>query len=176
MSKKPIAAGRSRAIAAAPAEADEAPIAPTLTVVDEAPVAAAPAAVEETTPTPTVTQGMKTMINKTEDFVAFGKDNLEAFTAAGKIWAAGVQDLTKQVAATAKANFDESVASFKALTSVKSVKEAVELQSAFSKSAIEKALAESAKLTEASIKLTEQALAPITARINVAVQTFAKAA
>jgi len=119
---------------------------------------------------------MKTMINSNTDFAAIGKDNLEAFTTSSKIWTAGVQDLSKQFAASAMASLEESVAAFKALTTVKSVKEAIELQTIYGKSAVTKALAESARLTEASKKLTEEALAPITARISVAVGSFSKAA
>jgi phasin family protein len=87
-----------------------------------------------------------------------------------------VQELTKQIASSAKASFDESVSTFKAISTAKSVKEAMELQSTFAKAALEKAMAESNKLTDASIKLTEQTLAPITARVTVAVETFGKAA
>ena len=116
------------------------------------------------------------MINSTVDFATIGKENLEAFTASSKIWMAGVQDLTKQFAATAKASLEESVATFKALSSVKSMQEAIELQTTYSKTAIAKALAESTKLTEASMKLTEQTMAPITARMAVAVGSFSKAA
>ena len=61
---------------------------------------------------------------------------------------------------------------FKAMTSVKSVKEAFELQSSFAKASMEKAMAESGKLTEQSMKLAEQAFAPISARVNAAVETF----
>ncbi|HET6305789.1 MAG TPA: phasin family protein [Rhodopila sp.] len=116
------------------------------------------------------------MINSSVDFAAIGKDNLEAFAASGKIWAAGVQDLTKQFAATAKASFEDSLATFKALSGVKSVKEAVELQSNYGKAAVTKALSETSKLTEASLKLTEQALAPITARMAATVEAFTKTA
>jgi phasin family protein len=161
MNKKPTTAARSRADA------------PALTIVDDAPVTLTQAI--ETT-SPTSTQGMKTMINSTVDFAAIGKENLEAFTASSKIWAAGVQDLTQQFAATAKASFDESLATFKALSTVKSFKEAIDLQTSFSKAAIAKALAESTKLTEASMKLTEQAMAPLTARMAVAVGSVSKAA
>jgi hypothetical protein len=38
-----------------------------------------------------------------EEFVVFGQGNVEALVKSGQIWAAGVQDLTKQVAATAQA-------------------------------------------------------------------------
>jgi phasin family protein len=125
---------------------------------------------------PTLSQGMKSMMKSTEEFVAFGQANLEAFVKSGQIWSAGVQELTKQFANSAKASFDESVSTFKAISTAKSVKEAMELQSTFAKAALEKAMAESNKLTDASIKLTEQTLAPITARVTSAVETFGKAA
>jgi phasin family protein len=128
------------------------------------------------TPKPSLTQGIKTMMKSTEDFVAFSQANLEAFMKSGQIWSAGVQELTKQMATSAKASFEESVSTFKAISTAKSVKEAMDLQSTFAKAALEKAMAESNKLTDASIKLTEQTLAPITARVTVAVETFGKAA
>jgi hypothetical protein len=37
-------------------------------------------------------------------------------------------------------------------------------------------MAESGKLTDASMKLTEQTLAPITARVNLAMEKFARTA
>jgi len=123
---------------------------------------------------PTITLGIKTMLKSTEDFVAFGQANLEAFVKSGQIWSAGVQELTKQFATSAKASFEESVSTFKAISTAKSVKEAMDLQSSFAKAALEKAMAESNKMTDASIKLTEQTLAPITARVTVAVESFGK--
>ena len=121
----------------------------------------------------TVTPGMKTMINSTENLVALNKGNLEAFAKSGQIWAAGVQDLTKQAAATAKASFEEFVATFKVLSTVTSVKDAFELQSNLARTTFGKAVAETTRITDAS---TEQALAPITARVSVAVETLSKAA
>jgi phasin family protein len=143
------------------------------TIADAAAKAVATAKVIEPTKS-TLTQGMKSMMKSTEDLVAFGQANLEAFVKSGQIWSAGVQELTKQMATSAKASFEESVSTFKAISTAKSVKEAIDLQSTFAKSALEKAMAESNKLTDASIKLTEQTLAPITARVTVAVETFGK--
>jgi hypothetical protein len=37
---------------------------------------------------------------------------------------------------------------------------------------MEKAVSESGKITEHSLKLAEQALAPLSARVNAAVETF----
>ena len=121
-------------------------------------------------------EGVEKAMKTTEELVAFSQGNIEALVKSSQIWATGVQDLSKTFAAAAKASLDESMAAFKALTSAKSLKDAFELQSSFARSALEKSLAESGKLTDASMKLTEQALAPITARVTVAVEKFSKAA
>jgi phasin family protein len=123
-----------------------------------------------------VTEGVKKAVTTAEELVAFNKGNFEAIVKAGEIWSAGVQDLTKHLTAAAKASFDDSIATFKALTSAKSLKDALDLQTAYARSALEKTLAESGKITDASFKLTEQALAPITARVTHAVEKLSKAA
>jgi phasin family protein len=128
------------------------------------------------TMTPNPLPGTNMMIKSTEDFVAVGQANMEAFVKSGQIWTAGVQELMKQFVETAKASFDESVATFKTISSAKSVAEAMELQSKFATSVAGRALADSNKLIHASIKLTEQTLAPITARATSAAETFGKAA
>ena len=123
-----------------------------------------------------VKEGMEKAMKTAEELVAFSQGNVEAMVKSGQIWAAGVQDICKQMAATAQASFDETMSTFKALTSVKSLKDAIDLQASLARSTMEKTLAESGKLTDASLKLTEQALAPITARVSLAVEKFAKAA
>ena len=121
-------------------------------------------------------EGVEKAMKTAEEFVTFGQGNLEAFVKSGQIWAAGMQDLHKQMAATAQAQFEETVATFKAIASAKSLKDAFDLQASLARGAIEKTLAESGKLTDASLKLTEQTLAPITARVTLAVEKFAKTA
>ncbi len=121
-------------------------------------------------------QGMEKVMKTAEELVAFSQGNMEAVVKSTQIWAAGLQDLSKHMAAAAQSSVDQSMSAFKAMSGVKSLKDVFELQSAFARSALEKSLTESGKLTDASFKLTEQALAPITARMNVAVEKFAKAA
>ena len=122
----------------------------------------------------TVKKGMEKAMKTAEEFVAFGQGNVEAFIKSSQIWAAGVQDLSKQVAATAQANFDETMSTFKAMSAIKSLKDAFELQAGLARSTMEKTMAESGRLTDASLKLTEQAMAPITARVTLAVEKFGK--
>ena len=121
-------------------------------------------------------EGVEKAMKTAEELVAFNQGNIEAMMKSSQIWAAGMQDLSKHIAAAAQASLNESMSAFKALTSVKSMKDAFELQSALARSALEKSLAESGKLTDASFRLTEQTLAPITARVTVAVEKFGKAA
>ena len=122
-----------------------------------------------------VKEGIEKAMKTTEELFAFGQGNLDAFMKSGQIWAAGVQDLSKQVAATAQANFDETASVFKAIGSVKSPKDAMEMQADLGRKSLEKMVAETGRLTDASLKLAEQALAPITARVTLASEKFAKA-
>ena len=115
-------------------------------------------------------------IKAAEDFVSFSQGNLEAVIKAGQIWAAGVQDLSKTFAATAQAQVEETLAAVKALSGVKSLKEAVDLQTNLARVSLEKAVTETSKLTDASVKLAEQTLAPLTARVTLAVEKFGRAA
>jgi phasin family protein len=123
-----------------------------------------------------VKEGMEKAMKTAEELVAFGQGNVEALVKSGQIWAAGVQDIGKQMAASAQASFDETMSTFKAFSSVKSLKDAFDLQASLARSTMEKTLAESGRLTDASLKLTEQTLAPITARVSLAVEKFAKSA
>jgi len=123
-----------------------------------------------------VKEGMEKAMKTAEELMAFSQGNVEAFMKSGQIWTAGMQDLSKQMAATAQASFDETMSTFKAMTSVKSLKDAMDLQANLARSALEKTMAESGRLTDVSFKLTEQTLAPITARVTLAVEKFAKSA
>jgi phasin family protein len=129
-----------------------------------------------TRPIQAAKQMEKTMTKTAEDLVSFGQGNVEAFTKAGQVWAAGVQELGKQVAATAQSHIDQTVATFKAITTAKSFKEAIDLQSTLARSTVEKAVADTGKLTDASLKLAEQTWAPLTARVTLAVETFGRTA
>jgi phasin family protein len=122
-----------------------------------------------------VKEGMEKAMKTAEELMAFSQGNLEAMVRSGQIWASGLQDIGKLVAATAQASFEETMSTFKALSSAKSLKDAFDLQATLARTTLEKTLAESGKLTDASMKLTEQTLAPLTARVTLAMEKFAKA-
>ncbi len=119
-------------------------------------------------------ESMEKAVKSSEELMAFSQANMEAMMQASKIFAAGLQDITKGVAASNKASIEESVAFTKSLFGVKSIKEAMDMQSNFARLSIEKAVSESNKVTDASVRLAEEAVAPLTARLSVAVEKFGK--
>lgn len=122
-----------------------------------------------------VKEKMDKAMRSAQDLMSFSQGNFEAMIKSGQIWAAGVQDISKQFAASAQAHMDEGMSAFKAFSSVKSLKEAFDLQSNLARSSMEKAVSETGRLTDASLKLAEEAIAPLTARVTLAVETFSKA-
>ncbi len=121
-----------------------------------------------------ITKGAEGLMKATEEMTEFGRGNLEAFTKAAQTWAVGTQDLARQAMALAQGLTDHTLEGAKALAAVKSLNEAAEVQAKFAKAAMEKAVAESAKMQEAVFKLTEQAVAPLSARMTVAMEKMSK--
>ncbi len=107
-----------------------------------------------------------------EQFMTFGQGNVEALVKSSQIVATGLQDISKQFAANAQAALEESMSTFRAMTGVKSFKEAMDLQTGFARASFEKAMAQTGAMTEASFKLTEQAIQPIAGRLSIATDGF----
>ena len=177
MARKPAATAATPAIEQAPVPAPAAQAAPAgpfeRTVAALKDSAAGAVAGHETTHDK-VKNTMEKAVKSAEELVSFSQGNFEAMMQAGQIWAAGVQDLHKTFAATAQAQVEAAMGTFKALSSVKSLKEAMDLQTTLARASLETAVSESGKITDASMKLAEQAMAPLTARVTLAVEKFAR--
>ena len=109
-----------------------------------------------------------------EEAAEFGRGNIEAFTKATQALTVGMQDLGKQYFAVSQALTDHALESAKALAAVKSLKEAADIQASFAKASMERSMSEATKLQEAAYRLAEQASAPLTARMTLAAEKFAK--
>ena len=105
-----------------------------------------------------------------EEAAEFGRGNLDAFTQATQVLTSGMQDLSKQYFAMSQALSEHVMESAKALSGVKSLKEAADIQAAFAKASLERTMTEATKLQEATFRLAEQTAAPLTARMTVAMQ------
>lgn len=111
-----------------------------------------------------------------EDAAKFNKENLDAYVAASTVYAKGVESVAKTWAAFAQETFEASANVAKAVLGAKTLKEAVEIQADFAKTTFDKFVAEGTKVSEASIKVANEALEPINARVNVAVEKLLKPA
>ena len=114
--------------------------------------------------------GMEQAMKHAEQMLAFSQGNVEAMMKSSQIWASGLQDLSRQITATAQASFQDNVSMLRSLTAIRTLQDAVALQTTAARTAMEKAMAESTRLTETSMKLAEQASAPITARVGAAME------
>lgn len=109
-----------------------------------------------------------------EDVAGFGKENIDAVMAASAVLSKGMQDLNKTWFALAQEALEQNVAATKRILGSKSVVEVVEIQSDLAKAGYDKAMAESRRLSDMSIKLAEEASAPIAGRVNTAMEAFTK--
>lgn len=109
-----------------------------------------------------------------EEFSVLAKANVDAVVKSGTIVAKGAEEAGKQVAAFNQSSLEKSVATGKALLAVKTLQELVELQNAYAKAAFDSFVSESTKLQQLSVKIANEALAPINERVNVTVEAFSK--
>ncbi|MEQ8321388.1 MAG: phasin family protein [Rhodospirillales bacterium] len=109
-----------------------------------------------------------------EDMIAFSKSNIEAIVESNEILTVGVKEINSSIFKLAQSNMEETVALAQKMMGCTSIAEVVELQSDVAKAQYEKAVAESRKLSDQSLKLAEKASKPIAERLTIAVETLSK--
>lgn len=110
------------------------------------------------------------------EYNEFSKGNVEAVVASGKILAAGVQSLGKTFVDDGKSAFETLTAEVKELAAVKSPADFFKLQAEFLRRNFDIAVSNTSKNSEALLKLASEAAAPISARVNLAVEKVKQAA
>ena len=91
----------------------------------------------------------------------FGKDQIEAFTAASDAIAKGWQGIATETTDYSKKSFEKTRELAEKLVGVKKLDEAIALQTEFAKSAYEEFVAESTKLGELYTALAKEAMKPV---------------
>jgi phasin family protein len=109
-----------------------------------------------------------------EDIQGFSKENISALVEAGTIFAKGAEAISKQVMALTQSSMQSSVGAAKAMLGCKTLREAIDLQADYARSNFDAMVAEGTKLGEMSFKVATDAIAPIQARVNLAVEKMAK--
>ncbi len=106
----------------------------------------------------------------------FSKHNVEAIVESGKILANGMQDMAKSYVVEGKAAVSTMTSDVKEIAAVKSPTEFVQLQGQIASRNFDATVANVSKTTEAWVKLANEAFAPISSRVSVAMDKVRKAA
>lgn len=110
------------------------------------------------------------------DMGEFTKGNVEAVVESGKILASGMQDIAKGYIAEGKTAVETMTADVKDVAAVKSPTEFVELQSKIVSRNFDATVATFSKNTETMLKLANDAFAPLSGRMSLAMEKVRKAA
>jgi hypothetical protein len=111
-----------------------------------------------------------------QDLFSFGQANFAAFAESGRIFAAGLQDLSQQAVAVTQARVASGIVHLQSLNGITSVERIVELQARALRDTLQTGLTEAGRLAETALKMAEQSATPITARADAAMQVFARTA
>ena len=109
-----------------------------------------------------------------EELTALTKGNVDALVKSGTVVAKGAEEAGKQVAAFTQSSLEKGVSNAKSMLAVKTIQELVELQNAYTKASLDALMSESTKLQELTVKVANEALAPLSARVNATVEVLSK--
>lgn len=111
-----------------------------------------------------------------EGVATLNRDYMETVIESANAFAKGFEALGNEWMSYAQAAVEDGMATSKALMDCKSVDEAVEIQSGYVSSALDRYLAESTKLSELSVKLANDAIEPLNSGFVVAAREIAQSA
>lgn len=116
-------------------------------------------------------QGLKSM----DELSALAKGNVEAMLASSKVATAGLEAIAQQVADFSRKSFEDTTAAARAMTTVKSPNELMQLQNDFAKTQFDRAVAEMSKLSETMVKLMGDVFEPVSNRAATNVEAVKSA-
>ena len=121
-----------------------------------------------------VEKASQSMFKSYDEMTEISKENVDAVVAFNTKIAKGYEDLSKEIVAFTQASFEAQVEATKAIFGAKSLREVIDLQSEMTRSQFDKVMAESAKITEMSVKVANEAYEPLQARVNMTVEKMMK--
>ena len=109
-----------------------------------------------------------------ENAVSYGKEAVDAVMKSNAIFVKGVQDINTALFGLAQTSLEDSVAATQKIFGCKTVADVMDAQAELAQSNYAKALEDSRKISDLSVKVAEAASKPITKRVNAAVEKFSK--
>ena len=114
-----------------------------------------------------VEKANQAMIKTAEEMQKLSKENLEACIQCSTIIAKGMQELGREWTAYLQESMERSATAAKALMAARTMQEILTLQSDWLKASLDKMVAEATKMSEQTVKVTNEAMEPISARLSV---------
>jgi phasin family protein len=109
-----------------------------------------------------------------EDLAVLGKGNLDAVVQSNTLVAKGMEAISREIMGYAQASLESAAAMSKALFGAKTLQDVIALNNDYAKTQIDSFLANSAKLSDLGAKVANEALEPISKRVNATLETLAK--
>ena len=116
----------------------------------------------------------ETQFKAADEVAAFGKSNVEAFIQAGTIFFHGFEQIARTMVSLTQAHVESNMSTAKALISAKTLTELTDLQNAYSKSTFDHVVSEATQLSELAIKIANEAIEPISARVTATIEQMSK--
>ena len=110
-----------------------------------------------------------------DELAVMGQGNFDAFIQSNSVVAKGFEVIGKEFLAFAQRSVEGHMAQARALIGAKDMQEFVDLQNDFAKRRLADTLAETAKLTELSTQVANEAIEPLQKRVDATVETVLKA-
>ena len=118
----------------------------------------------------TFKEGYEKFAEGVTSFADFQKESLNALMASAGAFAKGFEKLTAENASFSKAAFEETVATAKAASAAKTLQEAIDLNSEFMRTSVEKNLGQINKVADICSGTAKETVEPLTERYSELVE------
>ncbi len=110
------------------------------------------------------------------DYAEMARGNAEAVVESGRVLTTGMQELGRAAAEGGRAEFEALSADMRRLAGATSPTQMMQLQGEIARAYFDRAMAHGSKMSELFVKLTSDAIAPVSHRMNAAADEASKAA
>jgi phasin family protein len=111
-----------------------------------------------------------------DDIAALGKSNVDALIQAGTSFYRGWEELTRSVVGLTQSQVETSMSAAKALLGAKTLTDFTDLQNAYTKTAFDNAVSEASRLSELAIRIANETVEPLSARLTATIEHLSKPA
>ncbi|HUC64524.1 MAG TPA: phasin family protein [Stellaceae bacterium] len=103
-----------------------------------------------------------------------GRENFAAVLRANAVLSEGLEAIGKEVILYARRSFEQAAETATALLGAKTLEDVFQLNSEFAKANLERLIERSAKLSEMSVKVANEALAPLGGRVEATIHSLSR--